>query len=92
MDESKYLGVLVTVGENGTITIPLDKLETAGIEVGEQVEVLSNGEFVFLRAVNQVCDVCGTNGNMTQIGNLKMCRNCIMTLHEQAEAISENIQ
>jgi bifunctional DNA-binding transcriptional regulator/antitoxin component of YhaV-PrlF toxin-antitoxin module len=90
MDESKYLGVLVTVGENGTITIPLDKLETAGIEVGEQVEIFSNSEYVFIRAANQTCDVCGANGNVIQVGNLKMCYNCIKTLNEQAAAISEN--
>lgn len=84
-EESRFLGVLVTVGDDGTIKIPLDKLETAGIEPGEQVEIFSNDEFVFIRATNQFCDVCGINGNMTQIGNLKMCRNCIRALHEQAQ-------
>jgi bifunctional DNA-binding transcriptional regulator/antitoxin component of YhaV-PrlF toxin-antitoxin module len=85
MAESRFLGVLATVGEDGTIKIPLDKLETAGIEVGEQVEIFSNGEYVFIRAINQFCDICGINGNMTQIGNLKMCRSCIQALHEKAQ-------
>jgi bifunctional DNA-binding transcriptional regulator/antitoxin component of YhaV-PrlF toxin-antitoxin module len=85
MSHSKFLGVLVTVGEDGTIKIPLDKLETAGIEIGEQVEIFSNNEFLFIRAVNQFCDVCGINGNMTQLGNLKMCQNCIQALYERAK-------
>lgn len=83
MLECKYLGVLITVEEGGYIKIPLDKLETAGIEIGEQVEVFSNNEYLFIRAINQFCDVCGINGNMKQIGNLKMCNNCIQTLKEQ---------
>jgi bifunctional DNA-binding transcriptional regulator/antitoxin component of YhaV-PrlF toxin-antitoxin module len=91
MAESRFLGVLTTVEEDGYIKIPLDKLETAGIEIGEQVEVFSNNEYLFIRAINQFCDVCGINGNMKQIGNLKMCNNCIQALSEQAKQHIEEV-
>jgi bifunctional DNA-binding transcriptional regulator/antitoxin component of YhaV-PrlF toxin-antitoxin module len=91
VEESRFLGVLATVGEDGTIKIPLDKLETAGIEVGEQVEIFSNGEYVFIRATNQFCDICGINGNMKQVGNLKICNSCLKVISEQAQQQNDGV-
>lgn len=39
---SNFLGVLVVVGEDGTIQVPLDKLQTAGIKPNSKVEIFSD--------------------------------------------------
>jgi bifunctional DNA-binding transcriptional regulator/antitoxin component of YhaV-PrlF toxin-antitoxin module len=79
---NQFLGVVTTVDSEGNIQIPMDKLETAGIQPNSQVEIFSNGECVFIRTIETFCDACGTNGNVTQLGNLKLCSSCLQNLQK----------
>lgn len=74
MEASKYLGRLVNI-ENGNLTIPVDILQTAQI-TGEQVEVMSTKEGVFIRSIDQECELCGTNSRLYLVGNKKLCSEC----------------
>lgn len=86
---NKYLGILATVEEGGTITVPLQFLEGAGISVGAQVEIFGTHDTVFFRTTESTCDLCGGNANTKPIGNLKVCSNCINDLTTAAEPTTE---
>lgn len=74
---SQFLGVLGTVGEDGTIKIPLDMLETAGIKPNTKVELFSDTSNLFVRTAERFCDICGVNTNTTRIGNQEICKDCL---------------
>ncbi|KAB2441371.1 AbrB/MazE/SpoVT family DNA-binding domain-containing protein [Bacillus luti] len=91
---SKFLGVLATVTEEGTLQLPLDMLETAGIKPGQKVEIFADITHLFIRTAERFCDVCGVNANTTRIGNREICKDCIDQIanasQEQQKAVSES--
>jgi len=87
---NKFLGVLVDVGEDGTIKVPMDKLSTAGIRPGGKVEILSNEAYLFLRTVDIFCDVCGTNGQTKKLGKLNLCPYCYENIKLGTEGEQEH--
>ncbi|MEK4500000.1 AbrB/MazE/SpoVT family DNA-binding domain-containing protein [Bacillus sp. FSL R12-0069] len=74
---SNFLGVLVVVREDGTIQVPLDKLQTAGIKPNSKVEIFSDNSNLFIRTAEKFCDICGVNTNTTKIGNQEICKDCL---------------
>ncbi|HHK5536843.1 TPA: AbrB/MazE/SpoVT family DNA-binding domain-containing protein [Bacillus mobilis] len=74
---SQYLGIIVPVGEDGTIKVPLDMLQTAGITPNSKVELFSDTSNLFVRTAEKICDICGVNTNTTKIGNQEICKDCL---------------
>ncbi|CUB50591.1 AbrB/MazE/SpoVT family DNA-binding domain-containing protein [Bacillus cereus] len=74
---SNFLGVLAVVGEDGTIKVPLDKLQTAGIKPNSKVEIFSDTSNLFIRTAERFCDICNVNTNTTRIGNQEICKDCL---------------
>ncbi|MDM5429061.1 AbrB/MazE/SpoVT family DNA-binding domain-containing protein [Bacillus mycoides] len=74
---SKFLGVLATVTEDGTIQLPLDMLKTAGIQPNTKVELFADTSHLFIRTAEKFCDVCGVNANTTRIGYQEICKDCL---------------
>ncbi len=74
---SKFLGVLATVTPEGTIQLPLDMLETAGIKPNSKVEIFSDTSNLFIRTAERFCDICSVNTNTTRIGNQEICKGCL---------------
>ena len=88
---NKFLGVLVDVGEDGTIKIPVDKLETAGIRPGGKVEVFSNINCVYIRQAEDFCDICGGNhGKLQTVGKTKICNDCLQDISSKVNDIRTN--
>ena len=69
------LGLTVKVGEDGTIQLPKEMLEFAGIK--DEVEVFSDKTGVYLRTADLWCDLCGSNGYVEQVGDKKICLACL---------------
>ncbi|WP_270607501.1 AbrB/MazE/SpoVT family DNA-binding domain-containing protein [Bacillus mobilis] len=74
---SQYLGIIVPVSEDGTIKVPLDMLQTAGITPNSKVELFSDTSNLFVRTAEKFCDICGVNTNTTKIGNQEICKDCL---------------
>ncbi|MGH0544868.1 AbrB/MazE/SpoVT family DNA-binding domain-containing protein [Bacillus cereus] len=74
---SKFLGVLATITSEGTLQLPLDMLETAGIKPNSKVEIFSDTSNLFIRTAEKFCDICGGNTNTTRIGNQEICKDCL---------------
>ncbi|HHI3604921.1 TPA: AbrB/MazE/SpoVT family DNA-binding domain-containing protein [Bacillus anthracis] len=90
---NKFLGVLTVVGEDGTIKVPLDKLQTAGIKPNSKVEIFSDNSNLFIRTAEKFCDICGTNTNTTSVGNQEICKDCLDKItkasQEKQQTVSE---
>ncbi|MDA1631783.1 AbrB/MazE/SpoVT family DNA-binding domain-containing protein [Bacillus cereus] len=90
---SQYLGVLGTVGEDGTIKVPLDMLQTAGIKPNSKIELFSDTSNLFIRTAEKFCDICGVNTNTTKIGNQEICKSCLDRIaqasQEKQQTVSE---
>ncbi|MDM5370471.1 AbrB/MazE/SpoVT family DNA-binding domain-containing protein [Bacillus bombysepticus] len=77
---SQFLGVLGTVGEDGTIKVPLDMLHTAGIKPNSKVELFSDTSNLFIRTAEKFCNICGSNTNTMSVGNQEICKPCLDTI------------
>lgn len=76
METRKYLGVILTIDEEGCLKIPLDKLKTSGIEPNSKVEVFSNGQEVTIKTIETHCNLCNRNAKVIEIGGMKLCTPC----------------
>lgn len=74
---SQFLGIIGTVGEDGTIKVPLDMLQTAGIRPNSKIELFSDTSNLFIRTAEKFCDICGGNTNTATIGNQEICKPCL---------------
>jgi hypothetical protein len=76
VNRKQMLGLPVKIQEDGTIHLPKDMLEFAGI-IGT-VEVFADKSGIYLRTADVFCDFCGMNGNITEkVGDKKICQNCL---------------
>jgi bifunctional DNA-binding transcriptional regulator/antitoxin component of YhaV-PrlF toxin-antitoxin module len=83
--EQQFLGIVANVGEDGTIKVPSQFLESAGIRAGGKIEVFANTDTVFFRTIETFCDLCGGNANVRLVGNLNLCSACINNLNAAAD-------
>lgn len=86
-----YLGTLITVNEDGTFEIPQDKLSTAGIEPGKQIEILSSSDGLFIRLAEGFCVLCGKNGNLEEINGNKFCTTCLENTYQKAKQVRASV-
>ncbi|MGN4423412.1 AbrB/MazE/SpoVT family DNA-binding domain-containing protein [Bacillus cereus group sp. MYBK30-1] len=87
--EYNYLGVLVTISEDGTVKIPLDKLADIGVKPGDVVEIFSDHDQVYLRKTDTFCDMCKKNAHLHKLGTLNVCSDCLTSLQQQAIAVEQ---
>lgn len=74
---SKFLGIVTTVSQEGTIQLPVDMLKTAGIQPNTKVELFADTSHLFIRTAERFCDICGVNANTTRIGSQEICKDCL---------------
>ncbi|EJP81069.1 hypothetical protein [Bacillus cereus] len=75
-----FLGRLIEINEEGSMIIPKDLLEYAGITEGSQVEVIGTSESLVFKTTTKRCDMCSRNSNTKQMGMFKLCERCYMSL------------
>lgn len=83
-----YLGTLVTVGSDGVIPIPMDKLATAGITSDSQVEVFATHNEVTIRLADGFCAFCNKNGNLREISENKICNDCVKVIAAEVQEMN----
>ncbi|MBO1582257.1 transcriptional regulator [Bacillus sp. XF8] len=85
----QYLGVTVTISEDGSVKVPLDKLEDIGVKPGDVIEIFSDHDQVYLRKTDTFCDMCKKNAHLHKLGALNVCSDCLATLQQQASQVSQ---
>ncbi|SIR95318.1 hypothetical protein SAMN05878494_5387 [Bacillus cereus] len=88
---AQFLGILATVGEDGTIKVPLDMLQTAGIQPNTKVELFSNTSNLFIRTAEKFCSICGTNTNTLNVGNQEICKSCLDRITQAAQEKQQTV-
>lgn len=88
---NKFLGVLIDVGADGEIKVPLDKLQTAGIKPNSKVEIFSDNSNLFIRTAEKFCDVCGTNTNTLSVGKQEICKDCLDKITKAAQEKQQTV-
>ncbi|ABY46821.1 hypothetical protein [Bacillus mycoides] len=74
--QNPFLGKLVEVGEDGTITIPKFMLEFAGIELPTTVEVLGTLGGVVINQTEHRCTACSRNIKTHDWEGTRICEDC----------------
>ncbi|HFR4151888.1 hypothetical protein CN952_13210 [Bacillus cereus] len=75
-----FLGRLIEISADGSMTIPKDLLEYAGISQASQVEVIGTSESLVFKTTTKRCDMCNKNANTKQMGMFKLCERCYTSL------------
>ena len=86
MNKKQMLGVPATILEDGTIKLPNDMLEFAGISLGGAIEIFADKDAIFIRTADIFCDFCGQNGNMDSVGDMLVCPECLDELNKKANS------
>jgi bifunctional DNA-binding transcriptional regulator/antitoxin component of YhaV-PrlF toxin-antitoxin module len=85
--KKQMLGVPVNVLADGTIKLPDDMLEFAGVLKGGTVEIFADRDGIFIRTADIICDFCGINGNMGKLGEKNICNRCLAELNEKVQGM-----
>ncbi|MCC1488024.1 transcriptional regulator [Bacillus tropicus] len=85
----QYLGVTVTISEDGSVKVPLDKLADIGVKPGDVVEIFSDHDQVYLRKTDTFCEICKKNAHLHKLGTLNVCSDCLTNLQQQAAQVSQ---
>jgi transcriptional pleiotropic regulator of transition state genes len=72
----KSLGIVRKVDELGRIVIPIELRRTFDIEIGDGLEIFTEGEAILLRKYIPGCALCGEMDDLKDVWDKKVCSKC----------------
>ncbi|WP_256859873.1 transcriptional regulator [Bacillus cereus] len=88
----QYLGVTVTISEDGIVKVPLDKLADIGVSAGDTIEIFSDHNHVYLRKTDTFCDTCKKSAHLIKLATLNVCSDCLSELQQQAMNAEQQVE
>lgn len=79
--ESK--GIVRNIDELGRIVIPKEMRKMLGISNNDPVEITCDGNAIAVRKYKEVCILCSSDGELTEIHDKKLCAACIAKIKEE---------
>ena len=76
----KSLGIVRKVDELGRIVLPIELRRTFDIDIGDGLEVYTEGETIVLKKHTPGCMFCGEIKGVTQFKGKNICPNCMKEL------------
>lgn len=73
-------GVVRRIDKLGRIVIPVEFRKSLSIQLGEEVEIMLEGNTVVLQKHEERCVFCGSAISLEQALNKKICKKCKMKL------------
>lgn len=70
-------GIIRETDKLGRIVLPIELRKSLGINEGDKIEVLTEGNSIILRKQNQTCTFCGSSINIYQFKGMGICAECI---------------
>ena len=70
-------GIIREADKLGRIVLPVELRKSLGINEGDKIEVLTEGNSIILRKQNQTCTFCGSSVNIYQFKGMGICAECI---------------
>jgi transcriptional pleiotropic regulator of transition state genes len=82
----KSTGVVRKVDELGRVVIPIELRRTLGIEEKDALEIYVDDEKIILKKYEPGCVFCGNARDIQLYRGKLVCRDCIVTMYENAKA------
>lgn len=69
-------GIIRKFDELGRVVVPMELRRLHGIEAQDEVEVISQGDFIVLRKVEKSCCICKGRSGLQEVGGHLICQKC----------------
>ena len=76
-------GIVRRVDDLGRIVIPMELRRTLGIHVKDPMAIMVDGERIVLQKHRDICAICGSPDNITEIKGRPICADCIATIKKR---------
>lgn len=76
-EKMKAIGMARKVDELGRIVIPIETRRKMGINRGDMVEFLVDGDSVVVKKYLPTCTFCNETGNLKKYKGKDLCRRCL---------------
>ncbi len=73
--------IVRNIDDLGRIVLPISYRKALGIEPGEELEMLCEGERIIIRRKGQICKLCGCENEI--VPSLGICRGCINKINNE---------
>lgn len=70
-------GIVRRVDDLGRIVIPMELRRTLGINVKDPMAILVDGDRIILQKHQDVCSICGSPEDISQVKDRPVCADCI---------------
>lgn len=78
----KSTGICRPVDELGRVVIPKEIRKTLSISVKDLMEIYMDGTSIVLKKHEDKCTICGSEDDLVEMNDKKICRECIKKLNE----------
>lgn len=76
-------GIVRRVDDLGRIVIPMELRRTLGIHVKDPMAIMVEGESIILQKHKDVCAICGSPEDISEIKGRPICADCIRTIKQK---------
>ncbi len=78
----KSTGIVRRIDELGRFVLPAELRKAMGINLGDQIEIHTDGERIVLQKYNPYCLFCGSTEELTSFGEKRICPKCLEALRK----------
>ncbi len=72
-----HTGMLRRVDELGRFVLPAEIRKSFGINLGDQLEIHTEGDCIILKKYNPNCLFCGSDQDIRLFADRRVCRACL---------------
>lgn len=78
----KNCGIIRKIDDLGRIVIPKELRRTLSLEIGDGIEIYTEGEMVLLKKYAPACVFCGEAREVVHYKGKNICKSCRMDLRQ----------
>lgn len=78
----KATGIVRKVEDLGRLVIPVELRRTLGIEIGDGLEIFTDGDSIVLKKYEPTCIFCGEANDVMDYRGKKICQKCLTLLRK----------
>lgn len=79
----KSTGIVRNVDQVGRVVIPREILRTMNIEMGDPMEIYTEGNSIILKKHVSGCTICGEMSDTFTYEGVTLCKHCVKKMIEQ---------
>ena len=78
------VGIVRKIDLLGRIVVPAEIRRTLSVDIGDPMEIFMDNDKIILRKYSPNCIFCGSDEDMSIIGNRPVCKNCLKDIKKEA--------